>query len=937
MGVESWDGAPASLSDLGIDSVSAAELLSALEMWMGTSIPANILDNVENTAELISAVMALQSGYRSESVDSAFESFVNPHLSAKLKQLKIDRTFERAGGMWLYDSSGERYLDFMSQYGALPFGHHPAEVWAAIASLRDEGEPVFAQPSLLKSAGALAERLLQVAPAGLDYVTFTNSGAESIEAALKLARHATGRQRILSTRNSFHGKTFGALSATGKSDYQVHFALPIEGFDYVNYGQIDSLRYALESADPPYAAFIVEPIQGEGGVYVPPAGYLREAQSLCRRHGVVFIVDEVQTGLGRTGALFACDEERINPDIITLSKALGGGLIPIGAMLCSANVYREKFALKHSSTFAGNALAARVGLATLDLLTRNNRALLTHVRTEGAYLKARLDALQARFPDLIKEVRGRGFMLGLRFSSDRSQWYENFLGIAAQERELTQLVASYLLNVERVRVAPTLNRGDVLRLQPALIASREHCDIAVDALERTLELLAERNTGKFYRAILQRERPALRHGDDASALPLATYKIPEVPANSEAHRFGFLLHPLDAQSFVDYDTTLGGLDQRELAEFESTMQGLIGPVVGSRVQVVSPTGAVAIGDFIMVSYTAAQLRALPQREAVAVLKDAIALARSRGARIVGLGAYTSVVSGGGVLLADDTVALTSGNTYTVVAGIEAIDLAVERAERVWDESVAAIAGAAGAIGSCMAVLLSLRAAKLVLIGNPAHEPTAGRERLLNVVQSIVECARSSRSDARPGSVAAQIVSLVHEDRTSRALAERLVEIGAIVLSDSTSALAIADVIVTATSFPGDSVDATVLRSGAIVCDISRPRSLNESVAETRPDVLVIDGGIVSVPGGARIGPYGLKSGTSFACMAETMLLALEGRFEHTSIGHALDIGEVARFQQCARKHGFELAGLQSFGRALTTVHWKRFIDAAATRTAFAVA
>ncbi|HKT93619.1 MAG TPA: aminotransferase class III-fold pyridoxal phosphate-dependent enzyme [Paraburkholderia sp.] len=929
IGVANWDGNNASLMDLGIDSVSAAELLSSLETWMGVSVPANMLDNILDTSELISAILALQSDLRLESTDChAYEASVNPWLAAKLKQLKIDRTFTHAEGMWLFDECGERYLDFMAQYGALPFGHHPAQIWSAIESLRDDGEPNFAQPSLLKSAGALAQRLLELAPAGLDYVTFTNSGAESIEAALKMARHATGRQAILSARNSFHGKTFGALSATGKPDYQVHFGLPLAGFDYVEYGSIDSLREALESARVPYAAFLVEPIQGEGGVHVPPSGYLREAGALCRRHGVVFVVDEVQTGLGRTGALFACDDEGIRPDIITLSKALGGGLVPIGAVLSSASVYTEKFALKHSSTFAGNALAARVGLATLDLLTRNDRALLSHVRTEGAYLKARLDALQARHPDLIEQVRGRGFMLGLRFSTDRRKWHENFLGIAAEERELAQFVASYLLNVERVRVAPTLNRGDVLRLQPALIASREHSDLALEALGRTLDVLSGRNTGRFYRAILRRERPATVPDSDVpkKVEPVTT---PAASAGSGAHRFAFLLHPLDAQSYADYDVTLGCLNPRELAEFEATIDGLIDPVVGSSVQLVSRTGAEAVGDFIMISHTAAQLRALPQRDALAVLKQAIALAKARGARIVGLGAYTSVVSGGGALLADDTVALTSGNSYTVVSGIEAIDLAMSRAERSWDGCIAAVAGAAGAIGSCMTILLSLRASRLVLVGNPAHEAAAGRERLLKVVESLVAHALSAQANALPGSVAALARTLAHEGGSSRVLAERIVEKGAVLLSDSTSALALAELIVTATSFPRDSVDATLLRPGAIVCDISRPRSLNASVALTRPDVLVLDGGVVSVPGGVRIGPYGLKRGTSFACMAETMLLALEGCFEHTSVGHGLNMREITRQQELARKHGFGLAQLQSFGRPLTDSGWQRFVQAGA--------
>jgi acetylornithine/succinyldiaminopimelate/putrescine aminotransferase len=438
-----WSGVPASLADLGIDSLSGAELLSSLERWLGISIPVDFLERITDSRELARALVALQQPSKSvPGAESAFESFVNPWLAKKLEQLHIDRSFVRAEGAYLYDQNNERYLDFLAQYGAVPFGHHPEEIWSAVDALRVDAEPIFAQPSRLVSAGRLAQRLIELAPPGLQYVTFTNSGAESVEAALKMARHATGRTHILSTRNAFHGKTFGALSATGKPDYQSHFGLPLAGFDHVEYGNAAALEERLASRAGVYAAFIVEPIQGEGGVHVPPKGYLSTVEAICRRHGLVLIVDEVQTGLGRTGAMFACEHEGVRPDILLLSKALGGGVVPVGAVLSTPAVYREKFALKHSSTFAGNALASRVGLATLERLTRNEGELLRHVQVEGAYLKQRLEAMRERFPLLVDEIRGQGLMLGIRLSADRARWPENFLGIAAQEGELAQFVAS---------------------------------------------------------------------------------------------------------------------------------------------------------------------------------------------------------------------------------------------------------------------------------------------------------------------------------------------------------------------------------------------------------------------------------------------------------------------------------------------------------------
>src|SRR5262249_6313168 len=186
-----------------------------------------------------------------------------------------------------------------------------------------------------------------------------NSGAEAVEAAIKLCRAATKRPGILSTRGSFHGKTLGALSATGNPNYQRDFAAPAAGFDQVPYGDADALRQAL-TARPAYSgAFTVEPIQGEGGIVEPPPGYLAAARTICDEAGVLLALDEIQTGLGRTGDLFACEAESVVPDVLVLAKALGGGLIPIGAVLCTENVHTTAFATKHSSTFAGNALACR--------------------------------------------------------------------------------------------------------------------------------------------------------------------------------------------------------------------------------------------------------------------------------------------------------------------------------------------------------------------------------------------------------------------------------------------------------------------------------------------------------------------------------------------------------------------------------------------------
>lgn len=220
-------------------------------------------------------------------------SALNPARASLLKMFALDAKIVSGSGFTLLDEDGRPYLDFLSQYGALPFGHNPPMLWDALDSARAEQLPSLVQPLLAVEAERLAERLAEITPGDLAITTFANSGAETVEAAIKLARLRTGRSGILSTLNGFHGKTLGALSATGKPLYQEGFSAPAPGFDYVPYGDLDALKTRLEMAGDNIAAFIVEPIQGEGGVICPPQDYIDSAITICRSHGVLFILDEI--------------------------------------------------------------------------------------------------------------------------------------------------------------------------------------------------------------------------------------------------------------------------------------------------------------------------------------------------------------------------------------------------------------------------------------------------------------------------------------------------------------------------------------------------------------------------------------------------------------------------------------------------------------------
>ncbi|WP_461359376.1 aminotransferase class III-fold pyridoxal phosphate-dependent enzyme [Candidatus Darwinibacter acetoxidans] len=855
--------------------------------------------------------------------------FVNPHLGKLLQDIGLDKRFQRGQGPYLYDHTGQEYLDCIAAYGALPFGYNPPEIWRALHELEARQEPSFIQPSLLEAAGELAARLIALAPSGFQYVTFANSGAEAVEAAFKLVRAKTGKPVILSTRNSFHGKTLGALSATGNENYQSAFGAPVPGFRHIPYGDLAALESYLAEHAGDTAAFIVEPIQGEGGIVEPPQGYLKQVQELCARHGVLTIFDEIQTGLGRTGALFACAEEGVTPDVMVLAKALGGGLIPIGAVLCRAEVYTEDFGLKHSSTFAGNSLGARVGLAVLELLTKDDGALLRSVREKGAKLKAGLERVAAKYPQVVKAIRGRGFMLGIEFVNSRDPYPHSLLGVMAEQELLTPMVASYLLNVERVRVAPTLNGASVIRIEPPLTMGETEIERVVQAVERACGLLASRNTAAFLGHLIGYSRPAALNG---AAQPQTVEEARPQPGDG---RFAFLVHPVDLDNYSEFDASLADLTAEQLKDLSSRWNDLVEPFVVASTRVVDNCGRSAYGDFICVPKTAAQLLAMDKEQSRREILAAIDLAVERGARLVGLGAYTSVVTmGGRQLLPYTDVALTTGNSYTVVSGVEAAVSAAKEVGLEMATATGAVVGAGGAIGKALAILLSEQVQNLILIGNPAR-PEKSEYRMLKVAVEIIQHLRTLAGSGRqlaPGSLgafAAQLDSVPAEDAPLSVWVEFAREVLAsgaplTLTVDSRAHLPRADLILAATSSLEALITPDVLKRGAVVCDMSRPSNVSKEVLEERPDVLVIDGGVIALPGSPDLGwNFGFEKGTAFACMSETMMLALEGRYEHMSIGADLSLEHLELMRGLAKKLGFTLAGFRAFDRPLDPAVWER--------------
>lgn len=372
---------------------------------------------------------------------------------------------ERGDGMWLYDAEGRAYLDFLSGIAVSALGHaHPRLVRAIAdqaARVLHVSNAFFTRPQIeLQSALTSAS--------GLDRVFFTNSGAEANEAAIKLARRwqrtvaRTPRFEIITFRQSFHGRTMGAISATAQPKYHAGFEPILPGFVYAEFQSLASVRELIGAHT---AAILVEPVQGEGGVRPADPAFLAGLRSICDEHGLLLILDEVQSGMGRTGTLFAFEQYGIRPDILCLAKGIGGG-VPLGAMLATEDAFRGFERGSHATTYGGNPLACAAGLAVLGAIA--DEGLLARVAETGARLRAGAEALRGRHPGIV-DVRGRGQLNGIEV--DPGQIDATRVVAAAREQGL-------LINVA----------GPVtLRLVPPLIAELEHVDEALARLDRALQ------------------------------------------------------------------------------------------------------------------------------------------------------------------------------------------------------------------------------------------------------------------------------------------------------------------------------------------------------------------------------------------------------------------------------------------------------------------
>jgi acetylornithine/succinyldiaminopimelate/putrescine aminotransferase/predicted amino acid dehydrogenase len=795
---------------------------------------------------------------------------LKPRLLDLLGTLRMDVSYHRAAGNHMYfrDNHGREIavLDMLGGYGSLLLGHAHPDLVAEAGRLLSSGCPQHAQISKRESAMQLARELSR--RAGSDFrVIFGNSGTEAVEAAMKHAMLETGGRTFIALENAFHGKTLGALQLTANPAYRARFELAGLRVIHVPADDPHALNKAFGKADD-LAGFIFEPILGEGGIRPVSADFAQLAAARCAERGVPLIADECQTGMGRTGTFLASKALGIMPDYILLSKALGGGIAKISALLIAGSRYLDEFDLLHTSTYAEDDFSCGVALATLAL---TDDTFPGHCQDLGDRLLMGLEDLRQHYPDIIADVRGRGLMLAVSFQR-RPRSASFVIRCLDSQNDLVPLLAGYLLRTHRIRVAPTLSDPLSLRIEPSALL-KDH-DIArfLTALDDVCQRLRADDGFGLTRFILTDE--------SAPPPPAATVRHDRRPAayhrkllafsqqSPPPARAAWLCHLPHADDLLPTEPAFGALTEDERERYLAQWIPRAAPVLMTAADVTSATGSTVRILPILLPVTSRWMKSmlesgrskLPQ----ALVQAGVDFARELGCSTVSLGQYTSIATLNGLRTASHGMGLTTGNSYALALALEAVSRAMHEQHRKAADSVLVIAGAAGNIGRTCAEMLTPFYRRTILLG-------------------------SGRASSLP---------------RLTAMAARLPRATA---SLDPSIISQADVLIAATNAVDAPLDPAALAPGALVCDLSVPSAIATS-SEPGTGIRIIRGGIAALPGGTDVGfpVFPLSPGHTYGCMAEAMILALEG-IRSTRFTGNLSPRHVTEIATMAGRHGFHLA------------------------------
>lgn len=418
----------------------------------------------------------------------ALHDAINPQFAKVLSTIGFDKVYARANGISLFDTEGREYLDFLSGYGVYAFGRNHPKLKQALKDFIDQDFPNLIQMEAPLLSGLLAKKIVEIFGHGeREQVFFTSSGTEAVEGALKFAKCATGRNRFLHLTHAFHGLTTGSLSVNGNAEFREGFGELLPA-DAVQMNDLDALEEKLKTRE--YAAFVFEPVQGKG-VFIPEPDYLKNAVALCKKYDTISIADEIQSGIGRTGKWLACEHFGVEPDMVTLSKALSGGMVQVGAINYRRSIYNKVFSrmdrcVVHSSTFGKNNLGMVCGLTSLEIIAEEK--LLENAASMGELFLTELKSLQKKH-DWILSVRGLGLMIGIEFGKPATGFKKKLVWDAVHKIDrglFGELIVMPLLTKHFILTQVSGHHQDIVKLIPPLTLTKEHVQKFVLALDTVL-------------------------------------------------------------------------------------------------------------------------------------------------------------------------------------------------------------------------------------------------------------------------------------------------------------------------------------------------------------------------------------------------------------------------------------------------------------------
>jgi len=746
---------------------------------------------------------------------------------------------------------------------------------------------------------------------------------------------------FLALEKAFHGKTLGSVALTHHAEYRRHFLRASPRARFVESGDVKGLEAAVREAVLPYLTFavgvdnqvtlshkshsnvsalFVEPLQGEGGIRIVPRAFLKRCRELCTENGFPLVFDEIQCGMGRTGTFLFSEQQEVIADYYVLSKGLGGGVAKVSALLVESSQYQKEFGLIHTSTFAEDELGSAVALKALELLDHKPE-LMRNCAERGRQLLDGLLQLQSDFPEVIKDVRGAGLMLGVEFHPQQGRGSPAIEAIFAQDL-LSYVLSGYLLHEHGLRVAPCMSNKSLLRLEPSALITQESCTVMLQGLRSACEVIQAQNAFELLRFVAGRPRRGNAQG------PVRSYRKTRAPKPAAVDaRVAFIGYFVNASHLRQWDESLSAFSDTELKDLMPRLYRTVDPFVVDEQQVRSVSGKRVGLTVVGIPIDSALFSEGMQNEQrsglAAKVEEAVQLAADRGCTVAALGGFTSIVTGNGLNLRNDRIALTTGNALTVAMGLESITRAAQAAGIDLSKACFAAIGATGNIGSVYSQVMAQQVPRILLVGRP------GRTRELEAVAAEIylNAARELLLRETPGHGLPEVGGVTARVSTTRALrasiasgvpagsgralyeavTAELRDEAPITLTTDLEMLRYANLILGASNAPTPVIRAELLGKGPIViCDVAIPSDVEDAVRQ-RSDVTVVEGGLVRVPldPGLSIHGLDLPQGNLYACCSEGVIMGLSGIRENYSFG-AITRPQVVEILKLAHLHGFTL-------------------------------